>query len=306
MHDCRRPVALGHRPHRGQRDARVLGERLHPARPDHRRRGRENPTQIAPTGGTIWSFAIDSTSVYWANAQVIVATPLSGLLPDGGPGEGVLSYLNDGPNSSVEIALDATGIYFMEAGTDTVMKLPLTGGTPTTLVSETATAYPLAMTVDATSIYWSNEDGTIQKAPLAGGNPTTIVSGETPFQIAVDATSIYWTNTGDGSVAKAALDGTNVTVLAPASTLSNVGAFALAIDDANVYFATGANNDVASPPAAALTIQKVPLGGGNVTTMVAGSGGTSIAIDGTSLYYAGISEPGTSAATTAVLRLTPK
>lgn len=82
------------------------------------------------------------------------------------------------------------------------MSLPLTGGTPATLLSGRT---PVNMTVDETSIYWteSGANGSIVKIPLAGGAPTTLASGQGfPYAIAVDGTSVYWTTTGDGTVMK--------------------------------------------------------------------------------------------------------
>ena len=74
------------------------------------------------------------------------------------------------------------------------MKVPLGGGSPTTLAS--GQRIPTASPSDATSVYWTNGDGTVMKVPLGGGSPTTLASGQSdPAGIAVDATSVYWTNT---------------------------------------------------------------------------------------------------------------
>jgi hypothetical protein len=74
---------------------------------------------------------------------------------------------------------------------------------------------PVAIAVDATSVYWTNTTpvpqnptGTVMKVGLAGGVPTTLATGQSgPEAIAVDATSVYWANEvgdGQGSVMKVA------------------------------------------------------------------------------------------------------
>jgi hypothetical protein len=62
---------------------------------------------------------------------------------------------------------------------------------------------PLYVTVDATSVYWTNDvnPGTVMKVGLGGGTPTTLASGQSePIGIAVDATSVYWTTLSTNKV----------------------------------------------------------------------------------------------------------
>jgi hypothetical protein len=52
------------------------------------------------------------------------------------------------------------------------MNVPITGGTPTTLLS--AIQGPFGVAVDATSVYWIS-DQALMSVPIAGGAVTTLV-----------------------------------------------------------------------------------------------------------------------------------
>ena len=89
------------------------------------------------------------------------------------------------------------------------MRVPIGGGTPTTLAS--SQGQPTSIAVDDENVYWGcGKTGLVMKMPIVGGPPVTLASGQLgPTAIAVDATSVYWTNQGtyaqafaDGSVMK--------------------------------------------------------------------------------------------------------
>jgi hypothetical protein len=204
------------------------------------------PTTL--TSGITYTFDLvaDATSLYWALASggssSVVKMPLAG-----GP-RTTLATKNHG--SARSIAVDATSVYWTDNGSPSeesfVYKVPLEGGTVTTLASGQGIAGGLA--VDASNVYWvawrSATDSVlmripktggspsavvsgpesrnfavdeanaywtvgsvVMKAPLTGGTPTTLASGQLrPIHIVVDATSVYWTNTG--SQPMRATDGT--------------------------------------------------------------------------------------------------
>jgi len=100
--------------------------------------------------------------------------------------------------------LDATSIYWTDSLSGTVMKVALSGGTPTTLASGQGGG-PNGIAVDSVSVYWANGGGAVMKVPLGGGTPTTLAFGQNnPECIVVDSTSVYWTDAFGGTVMKAA------------------------------------------------------------------------------------------------------
>jgi len=106
------------------------------------------------------SIAVDATSVYWTNGDgSVMKAPLGG---------GTLVTLASGQNGPGSIVVDAANVYWANmsdvslgedggVGVDTVVKVPLDGGTPTTLASGLAlVGYGAgAIAVGATSVYWA-------------------------------------------------------------------------------------------------------------------------------------------------------
>lgn len=178
----------------------------------------QNNTQLlqAPVSGgepTTLSFAprgmkVGPGGVYW-----VEGTQLLKLGPEGGTPVVVADGLSgNGLYGTTLIAIDSTTAYLRDwvskdgsAVGATFMKLPLAGGTPTTIATlDTASAQ--SFEVDATSLYYARGP-TIMKLPLAGGPPVFVAKGKiSGFRIAVDATSVYWADSSaaDGSILKAA------------------------------------------------------------------------------------------------------
>jgi hypothetical protein len=133
----------------------------------------------------------------------------------------------------------------------TVKKIPLGGGTPTTLAS--AQGYPLGLVVDATNVYWENEfGGSIMSVPIAGGTPKKLATTDVYYRadVVMDGMYLYWVG-GCGitcdtacscTIEKVPLGGDSPTTVyvAPESYVIR----GLAVDATNIYWAMGTYNSV--------------------------------------------------------------
>jgi hypothetical protein len=233
--------------------------------------------------------AVDATSVYWAPGNHLGAVVKAAL--DGSNPATLTSPPPGSPNGGPfgRFAIDATSLYWSVPATSStpmsgvVMKAGLDGSNPVTLVS--SQDCPMNITVDATSVYWTNNPGSclhnfsspfaVMKAGLDGSNPTTLASGQTPAplrqqtaipSIGAHGANVYWVNAS--GVMTVAVTGGNPTQLA-----AGLPSGPIALDDTNVYW-----SDVAGT----LT---VPYLGGSPATVAAGVIG-GIAVDPTNLYLA--------------------
>jgi hypothetical protein len=76
-------------------------------------------------------------------------------------------------------------------GQTAVMKVAKSGGSPVVLAS--GQTYPSYLALDATRVYWTNQDS-VAAAPIGGGVVTELAPSTIKANgIAVDATSVYWT-----------------------------------------------------------------------------------------------------------------
>jgi hypothetical protein len=69
------------------------------------------------------------------------------------------------------------------------------GGTPIVLASGEVGAWAIA--VDATNVYWTNQEArTVMKVPIAGGTPVRLAMGastaQMPWDLVVDGGAVYW------------------------------------------------------------------------------------------------------------------
>jgi hypothetical protein len=155
------------------------------------------PTQLALSNAPR-AIAVDPMNVYWGDtmASSIYKCPLDGC------GSTTPATIIAGWRV-VNLAEDATGVYYSDPQAGFVNRTSL-AGTPTITLGS-GQSLPRGIALDDTYAYWVNEGGTVMKCAKTGcgGMPLVLASDQSgPHSIAVDATSVYWGNTAQGTVMK--------------------------------------------------------------------------------------------------------
>jgi hypothetical protein len=169
-----------------------------------------------------------------------------------------------------------------------VMKVPINGGTTTTLASETL-ANDVAYTpfgsiaLDSANVYWTWD--AVMRVPLGGGAATTLASGPWPSGIAVNSGAVYWGESGDIETMSLSSPGGTVTTLVKGRAYEAIRG--IAIDAASVYWTTEMQPPTIEPhPCGQGDVMKVSLGGGPVTTLaLMQTCPLSVAVDATNVYW---------------------
>lgn len=228
--------------------------------------------QNSPTLGCESCKASTSTTA-WTNAADGTSCGSAGLTCTAGWCQQVIASNQDW---AWDIALDASYVYWTDsADNGSIMKVPLGGGTPTTLATTTLISGhsdPMGIALDSSNVYWVDAyGGAVAKVPIGGGSQTLIATGLTsPWNLSLQGGSLYWTElTNPANVAKVSTGGGTVTTL-----VSNLNApFGIVTDSTSAYFAGGT------------FVAKVPLGGGTVTTLATGGQPYRLAINSTDLFW---------------------
>lgn len=195
-----------------------------------------NPHTVAGFAG---AFAVDGSDLYWAGVDpmgscatppcaTLVVAPLSGGTP---------KVLSNNAHGATTFAFDASTVYWGTSDAH-IMKVPKAGGTTTTLADYTASTVTGLGLVGST-LYWGSSSGDVFATPTAGGASKAIEVGLDSIRGAVtEDNGVYWIGTtqiGDyGVLAWTPLDGSATRNV---WTLQGGDAYAMAMDDANVYVA---------------------------------------------------------------------
>jgi hypothetical protein len=220
---------------------------------------------------------VSSTDVLWAAYDgTINEVPIGG---------GATTMLATGAQGIVAIEADevywpiATGGCMPSPCTLSVLKMSLTGGTPSTLASMPFGS-PTALTfaVDSDDVYWTNQMTGVFKVPVSGGAITTL-SSVGAGGIAVDDTNVYWSVPSTASIMKMPKLGGTPTTLAAGLT----GSDPLVVDSESVYWIDSVPGCTACEGE---SIVKVALDGGAPITLAKGQNNAlALTVDSSSVYW---------------------
>jgi hypothetical protein len=179
-----------------------------------------NAVQLSGGDNDPQGVAVDQNNVYWVDTgsdalgqRTLIGVSLTYPIPPNDSGAAV--------NEPIAIAVNPTtptNLYWVDYLAGTVNQMPIGGGTIKTLA--TGRDHPIAIAVDATTVYWVDYGsqpgtGSVSKVSIGGTTITPIATGQTqPWDLAVDATFVYWTSrTNPGSVQAAPITGAGPTIM---------------------------------------------------------------------------------------------
>ena len=180
--------------------------------------------------------------------------------------------------SPANVVADDTYVYYAEWTSDTIQRIPVGGGTPSTVASATGLIYHRALALDDTHVYFGDNLG-IKRVPKAGGAVETLATTEWSEKLAVDDSFLYWTEDdplGEEAIRRIPQAGGSVQTILSGANVDAPGA--IVVDDTYVYWTERSNSRVA----------RVAKGGGTPSTLVAAQGsyvGGAIAVDDTHVYW---------------------
>jgi len=190
----------------------------------------------APTAATIASQAyalptgltFDGGTVYWRGSDMINAVT---------PG-GVRRLVAETTVDVEHLQVGNNWVYWASPNHGKLMRVPTSGGTPTTIAQGQST--PVGLVLDDAKLTWINQgDGTVRRANLNGSSPATVANGMGQLKtVTQDAGMLYWANDA-GEVWRCATDGSGLMKIAD----GQVDPDDIAVDGNWVYWLIRGQND---------------------------------------------------------------
>jgi len=149
-------------------------------------------------------------------------------IADAGAGGVCVQQLATAPSGEpLAMAVHGGSVFWITS--TSVERVPVTGGTPSTV----ATTGGTDLAVDDTNVYFAQGTG-VYTVPVGGGTPTPLIDGQIALShLAIDATSVYFTSST--SIGKIGKNGTGYTVLAGSPAIAATTE-AIAVNASAVFF----------------------------------------------------------------------
>ncbi|MFI6833101.1 choice-of-anchor D domain-containing protein [Kribbella sp. NPDC050241] len=215
--------------------------------------------------------------LYWSGDDIWAADV------DGSNPHNILSAFEP----TLGVAVDSSHVYWINTNTGAVRRANPDGSNAQDLVpGSNAAPGTGGLAVDANHVYWTSyaagsAPGTIWRANVGdGSNPQAIATAQaTPFGIAVDGSHIYWTNSGDGTIWRANLDGTDAQSIVQGEGQQSL--FAVTVDANHLYWTNRSQN----------TVKRANLDGTNPQTLLSGQSlPQAIAVDALYVYWSNLGD----------------
>jgi hypothetical protein len=142
------------------------------------------PVKLASNGTSgAQVLAIDSTYVYFSAPKEIARVAKSG---------GAVEQVVPTTSAATSMAINGGVIYWV--GQSSLYSAPVAGASAPTFLY--ASISPLSIAVDANNVYWGEHGGSVHQAPKNGAGPVLTLASNlvAPSCVLVDATSVYWVN----------------------------------------------------------------------------------------------------------------
>jgi hypothetical protein len=218
----------------------------------------------APSGASpaIEDLASEGGKLYWLEVSFVGGKYHSQVKAMPAQG-GAVSVLADADTALFLVAVNGSYVYFSEV--DTLERVPVGGGAAQKVTSSSTIA-SWAMAATSAGACWSAPGTDVVSCEPAGASaPVTIATHQSNVQaIAISGSNVYWSTVDNpeqpahASVFAAPIAGGAARLL----TSDAIDAVALAADESAVYF-------IDQTPSTA-SLGKVPVAGGDVTTLAGG------------------------------------
>jgi hypothetical protein len=250
--------------------------------------GQDQPIQVASNLSAPAGLGSDGSNLYWADYGdgTIKRAPIAGGTP---------TILATSQIAPLGVAVDPTSkTVFWTTGDGTIKSVPVAGGSVT--VQAQYLWDPMNIVVDSVNIYWTDPAiGFVWKCPrtncaanadvLAPIPSSGLSRSIAPWGIAVDSNNVYFTDFNNRSINQVPIAGGTTAIIAQnpypeCSSTSICDPSGIAVDSQNVYWTN-------SGPEGGGSIQMVPIGGGQQTTLFADAfAPVAIALDDENVYWA--------------------